>query len=175
MKISRTVPIDVEVIPAAREQEPILANLLELYAHDFSEYVELTLGPDGRFGYSRLQLYWEEPERHPFIIKADKQLAGFVFVRKGSEMTGDVEAWDMAEFFVVRGLRRLGVGTAAAHEVWRRFPGRWEVRVMDGNRKAREFWRHTINEFLGEPCEPTTLARDGRVWHLFSFKRNRER
>jgi hypothetical protein len=28
----------VEVIPAAREQEAILANLLELYAHDFSEF-----------------------------------------------------------------------------------------------------------------------------------------
>jgi hypothetical protein len=31
----------IEVIPARPEQEPILANLLELYAHDFSELMLL--------------------------------------------------------------------------------------------------------------------------------------
>jgi hypothetical protein len=44
------------------EQELILANLLELYAHDFSEFHELELGSDGRFGYGGLPLYWSEPE-----------------------------------------------------------------------------------------------------------------
>jgi hypothetical protein len=31
----------VEVLLAARKQEPVLANLLELYAHDFSELRDL--------------------------------------------------------------------------------------------------------------------------------------
>ena len=161
---------EVEVIAASPEHEPVLANLLELYSHDFSEFIELTLGPDGRFGYKHLQRYWEEPGRHPFLIVADKHLAGFVFVHKGSEVSGDADVWDMAEFFVARGFRRHGVGTAVAREVWRKFPGRWEVRVLDGNLKAREFWRHAINQFLGEAVEPIPLARDGQVWHLFSFE-----
>jgi predicted acetyltransferase len=159
----------VAVIAARREQEPVLANLFELYAHDFSEFVELTLGPDGRFGYEHLHLYWEEPERHPFLIFADKSLAGFAFVHKGSEISQDPDVWDVAEFFIARGFRRLGVGTRAAHEIWKKFPGRWEVRVMEQNRKAKEFWRRAIDEFLGEACEPTPLVRDGRVWHVFSF------
>jgi hypothetical protein len=46
----------IEVIPARPEQEPILANLLELYAHDFSEFRKLELGCDGRFGYGGLPL-----------------------------------------------------------------------------------------------------------------------
>ena len=41
-------------------QELVLANLLELYAHDFSEFHDLELGMDGRFGYSHLPLYWSE-------------------------------------------------------------------------------------------------------------------
>jgi len=161
---------DVEVIAAGPEQEPVLANLFELYSHDFSEFIELTLGPDGRFGYEHLHLYWEEPGRHPFVIKVDGRLAGFAFVRKGSEVSGDADVWDVAEFFVARGFRRLGVGTKAAHEIWKKFPGRWEVRVMEQNRKAREFWRRATNEFLGEACEPTPLALDGQVWHVFSFE-----
>ena len=162
--------MEVEVIPAPPEQGPVLANLLELYAHDFSEFVELKLGPDGRFGYERLQLYWKEPGRHPFIITAGGQLAGFVFIRRGSEISGDAEVWDMAEFFVVRGFRRRGVGVRAAREIWKRFPGKWEVRVLDRNRKALEFWRRAIGEFLGRAVEPTPFAEDVKGWHVFTFE-----
>src|ERR1044072_3049496 len=112
MTSPRTTPPDaVEVIPAPLDQRPVLANLLELYAHDFSEFVDLNLGPDGRFGYEHLRLYWEEPGRHPFLIKAGGHLAGFVLVRRGSEISRDAGVWDVAEFFVVRGFRGLGVGT----------------------------------------------------------------
>lgn len=61
----------IEVLTAAAEQAPILANLLELYAHDFSEFHDLKIGADGRFGYSSLPLYWSEPARHPFLVRMD--------------------------------------------------------------------------------------------------------
>jgi predicted acetyltransferase len=171
MTTSRTTPpAVVEVIPALPEQEPALANMIELYAHDFSEFVDLKLGPDGRFGYEHLHLYWEEPGRHPFLVKAGGRLAGFVLVRRGSEVSGDADVWDVAEFFVARGFRRLGVGTQAAHEIWRMFPGRWEVRVMGWNRKAKEFWARAIGEFLGEAVEPVTFDKGGEGWRLFSFE-----
>ena len=46
----------IEVVPALAEQQPILDNLLELYAHDFSEFHEIQIGADGKFGYDRLPL-----------------------------------------------------------------------------------------------------------------------
>src|SRR5216684_2740960 len=70
----------IEVIPARPEQESILANLLELYAHDFSEFHDLELGADGRFGYHCLPLYWSEPGRHPFLVWVEGKLAGLVLV-----------------------------------------------------------------------------------------------
>jgi predicted acetyltransferase len=162
--------MNVQVIPAPPEQGPILANLLELYAHDFSEFVDLRLGPDGRFGYEHLHLYWEEPGRHPYIIRADGRLAGFALVRKGSAISNDADVWDMAEFFVARGFRRLGIGMVVAQDIWVKFPGKWEVRVIDRNRKAGAFWRRAINEFLGGAIEPTPLAKGGQGWHVFSFE-----
>jgi predicted acetyltransferase len=160
----------VELIPAVPEQEPILANLLELYAHDFSEFHDIDLGPDGRFGYRNLSLYWSEPGRHPFLVTLDSQLAGLVLIKKGSEVSGNEAAWDMVEFFVVRGYRRQGIGTQIAHEVWKRFPGQWEVRVMESNVSARRFWAHSISKFAREAIQPTRIEINGDYWDVFKFE-----
>jgi predicted acetyltransferase len=139
----------IEVIPATLEQEPVLANLLELYAYDFSEFHDLILGEDGRFGYESLPRYWSEPNRHPFLVRNDGKLAGFALVKRGSEVSGNDTAWDMAEFFVLRGYRRRGIGTQTAHQLWRQFSGLWEVRVMESNVSACQFWARAISTYTG--------------------------
>jgi predicted acetyltransferase len=163
-------PDGFEVVPARLEQSPVLANLLELYAHDFSEFHGIELGEDGRFGYKSLPLYWSEPDRHPFLVRIDGKLAGFALVKRGSEISGNENVWDMAEFFVVRGYRRSGIGTRVAHDIWKRFPGTWEVRVMQANISALDFWRHAISMFVGETVRPVSVEKGGESWSLFSFE-----
>jgi predicted acetyltransferase len=163
-------PAHIEVIPAGPDQEPILSNLLELYAYDFSEFRHLELGTDGRFGYKHLPRYWREPNRHPFLVRMDGKLAGLVLVKRGSEISNNETIWDMAEFFVVRGYRRRGIGTDIAHEVWRRFPGVWEVRVMESNHPAHQFWEHAISVFAGEPIHSVRIEKRGECWRVFSFE-----
>jgi predicted acetyltransferase len=148
----------IEVIAASPDQAPILANLLELYAHDFSEFLDLQIGEDGRFGYSSLPLYWTDPDRHPFLIRLDGQWAGLVLVKKDL-------VWDMAEFFILRGCRRRGIGTQVAHDIWRRFPGAWEVRVLHENTAGQRFWPGAIAAFVGETVPGVSHER----WTLFSF------
>ena len=160
----------IAVIPAGPEQEPVLANLLELYAHDFSEFHGIEIGSDGRFGYIHLPLYWSEADRYPFLVRMDGKLAGLVLVKRGSEVSGDATAWDMAEFFVLRGYRRRGIGTLVAHQVWKQFPGRWEVRVMESNLSAFNFWVNAISGFTGEEIGPTRIERGSECLRLFSFE-----
>jgi len=169
-KDTAKVPVQVEVLPAAPEQAPILANLLELYAHDFSEFHAIDLGADGRFGYRHLPLYWREPDRHPFLIRVNGRLAGFVLVKRGSEISGNETVWDIAEFFVIRGYRRRGIGSQVAHEVWRRLPGAWEVRVMQSNTSAYHFWARAISTFTAEAISPVCVEKNGERWTLFSFE-----
>lgn len=161
------------MIPAAPDQEPVLANLLELYAHDFSEFHQLELGADGRFGYKYLPLYWREPDRHPFLVRMDGKLAGLVLVKRGSEISSNPAIWDMAEFFIVRRYRRRGIGTGTAHEVWRWFPGPWEVRVMESNQSALQFWERAISAFAGETIPSVRVEKGGKYWHVFSFESKR--
>jgi predicted acetyltransferase len=159
----------VEVLPAAPEQQPILANLLQLYAHDFSHFIELELDETGRFGYKDLPLYWTEPDRYPFLITAGGKLAGFALVRKGSRLSGDPGVWDMAEFFVVRRFRKRGIGARVAGELWRRFPDAWEVRVMEANVPAGYFWAKAIERFVGHAVDSSLIENDGLTWRVFRF------
>lgn len=154
----------IEVVPATPDQQPILANLLELYAHDFSEFHPIQLDAEGRFGYPSLPLYWREPNRYPFLVRVDGKLAGFVLVKRESHV------WDMTEFFIARGYRRHGIGNAAAHQVWRRFPGRWEVRVMETNQSALPFWERAISAFTGEEARAMRVEKLGKYWRVFSFE-----
>src|SRR5580704_1256923 len=90
--------IQVQVTLATPEQQPILANLLELYVHDFSEFHPVALGPDGRFGYKGLEEYWSAPDRYAFLFTVDGNLAGLALIKKGSEITRDPSFWDVREF-----------------------------------------------------------------------------
>ena len=170
MKRPQNPPAHIEVVLAVAEQEPVLANLLELYAHDFSEFHDLEMGSNGKFGYKDLPLYWSEPDRNPFLVRVDGKLAGLVLVKRRLDVSGNEIAWDMAEFFVLRGYRRRGIGTHVAHGVWRRLPGLWNIRVMQSNVSAHHFWAHAISTFTGEAIRSVRVEHDGECWNVFSFE-----
>ena len=164
-------PANIEIIPATVDQKPVLLNLLELYAHDFSEFLYVDLQADGKFSsFPSLDVYWTHPDHYPFLVKVDGNLAGLVLVKGGSEFSGRAEVWDMAEFFVVRGYRRRGIGSQIALEVWKRFPGSWEVRVMEANCSAHSFWEHAVPQFTGVAINPTRIEKNGQGWALFTFE-----
>ena len=152
----------IELYEAKRDEEPILANLLQLYLHDFTEWAGFDVEPDGRYHADDLDGCWDEAAgRHPFFIVVEGHLAGFAIVDRGSVETDEPDVWDMAEFFVMRKYRRRGVGGEIARRLFARFPGRWEVRVMAGNVKAQAFWRRTIDAWTHGAYVESVRA-DGR-------------
>ena len=135
----------IDIMPAAIEDRPVLANLLELYRHDISEFDGREIGEHGLFGYRYLDHYWTEPGRHPFLVRVDGHLAGFVLV--SNRVLSDVPTAHVSEFFVMRKYRRMGVGEVIARDVFRRFPERWRVSQSPGNIPAQRFWRAVIGRF----------------------------
>jgi predicted acetyltransferase len=163
-------PPAVEITPAMQEEQTVLANLYQLYIHDFTDFVEQPLGNDGRFAYDPLPPYWTEPDRFPFIVWVDGKLAGFALVRKGSDFSGRSAVWNMADFFVVRGLRGKGVGYSVAKILWQKFPGPWEVRVITTNVPAQQFWAKATSRFLGKAIEPELVTKGKETRYLFLFE-----
>jgi predicted acetyltransferase len=164
-------PHEVVLDVATPRDAALLSNLLELYLHDLSEaFPTIELGPDGRFGYDRLPLYWSEPERRfPFFIRYGARVVGFVLVTRGSPATDDPDVFDVAEFFVLRRYRRSGVGRRAAFLLWDRLPGRWTVRVSEGNRGALPFWAGVIAEYAKGAAMEAKHAGVPHAWRVFSF------
>jgi len=165
-------PLEVVLDVAASSDAGLLANLLELYMHDLSEaFPDIELGTDGRFGYETLPLYWSEPDcRFPFLIRYGTRVAGFVMVTRGSPASDDPGVFDVAEFFVIRRHRRSGVGRRAAFLVWDRLPGRWIVRVSEGNTGAVPFWAGVIAEYTRGAATELERAGSPNAWRVFSFQ-----
>ena len=165
-------PLDVVLDVARPGDAGLLANLLELYLHDLSEaFPTIELGADGRFGYDPLPLYWSEPERRfPFFIRHGARVAGFVLATRGSPASDDPDVFDVAEFFVIRRHRRSGVGRRAAFLVWDRLPGRWIVRVSEGNTGGLRFWPGVIAEYTQGAHTEFERAGNPNAWRVFSFE-----
>jgi predicted acetyltransferase len=168
-------PEEVGLDLAASEDAALLSNLLELYSHDLSDTFGLELGHDGRFGYQNLPLYWSEPERRfPFLIRSGIRVVGFAFATRGLPGSLDMEAFDVAEFFVLRRYRRGGVGRRAAFLLWNRFASGWIVRVSEANAIGRRFWARIIAEYSNGVFAETTRPGTPHIWRVFSFaSRNR--
>ena len=162
---------EVTLVPARPADSALLANLLELYVHDLSEIFAVAPGEDGRFGYDKLPLYFSEPEkRFPFLIRCGGRIAGFAFVTRGSPMSEDTECLDVAEFFVLRGYRRFGVGRRAAFRLWDDLPGAWVVRVSEANRAGIPFWEAIIREHTGGAYSAAQRPGSPNPWRVFAFK-----
>lgn len=163
--------LDVSLEPVTERERSVLSNLLELYVHDMSEFFpHVEIGENGRFDYDPLPEYWLEPARRfAFLIRGGAKLAGFALATRGSPVSDDPSTFDVAEFFVLRGMRRQRVGRRAAHALWRRLPGRWTVRVSEANAAALPFWSDAIQSLTGTPPRATLWPGKRAPWHVFGF------
>ena len=149
-----------EVRPMRPDEKDVLANLLQLYMYDFSEFAGGVARSDGRFHYhDDLDERWGKRWFHPFLLEVvdedprdsvtDLRPAGFAVVANASYSSDPAEGdqWLIDDFFVMRKYRRNGVGTMLARRMFDSFKGRWEVGEMRQNVAAQAFWRRVIGEY----------------------------
>jgi predicted acetyltransferase len=157
---------------ATRADKSAVARLMQLYLHDFSEFAKIgelhgDVDRDGNFQYPYLDRYWVDSEREPLLIWFDGQIAGFALVNDWSA-SGLGAKYCMAEFFILRKYRAIGIGKRAAHELIRARSGVWEIPVAHYNLPALQFWRSTLNSITG--CKIDEVAGDGERWAGMIFR-----
>lgn len=142
--------MNIQIIPALQKDQDVIQNLARFYAYDMSEYLgKIESGwefpENGLYEAHAFGRYWTEPDRYPFLIRINDELAGFVLINKiGS--SPDVD-WNMGEFYVARKFIKQGIGRYVAHWCFNNFPGVWEVMQMPGNEGAIQFWAKVINDY----------------------------
>ena len=152
-------------------EQVVVRNLLELYVHDMSEsFPFVQLGADGRFGYPDFAAYWTDPaKRFAFLIKEGGKVAGFALVTVGSPAAEEPDVYDMAEFFVLRGHRRSGVGRRAALRLWHLLPGEWTVRSSEASPSALAFWSDVVAELMGGNLKISSWSGKTSEFRVFRF------
>lgn len=131
--------INIEKI--TMDKKPVLRNLLELYAYDFSEFDQSDVSEFGFYGYQYVDHYWTEEGRQPFLIRVDQKIAGFVLIRQVNEI------YQISEFFIMKKYRRTGIGKTVAFMIFDRFKGEWKIGQLESNLPAQIFWRKVISEY----------------------------
>ncbi|MET9018498.1 GNAT family N-acetyltransferase [Actinopolymorpha sp. NPDC004070] len=127
------------------EDRPTIDRLWQLYAHDLSEFRGTLPDAAGLFRWTRVPAYFDDPDRCGYLVLWGRQPAGFVLMRG---LKGDSHV--LGEFFVVRAVRRRGVGRDVALELLRRHPGKWEIAFQEENPGAARFWRRIAAEAAGD-------------------------
>lgn len=137
----------LEVIRAGPADEQALANLLQLYLYDLTEFGQQAMGGDARFQHAGLEGYLGG-DNAAFLARSLGRPAGFALVSQQSALAeGIAGVRSLDHLFVLRGLRRRGLGRILALEVLRAMPGRWEVRQPASNGPAQAFWRKVIGAY----------------------------
>jgi predicted acetyltransferase len=163
----------VAIDQAAASEASIIANLLQLYIHDFSELFagssRCDLDDDGLYRPDiPLADWWRLPGHVPLLLRVDGRLAGFALINAHGHSGAAVDR-NVAEFFIVRKYRRTGIGTAAAQAIFTRYPGQWEAGVMRANTGAAQFWQRTIAGHPGVGAITSEDCRDDR-WNGTIFR-----
>lgn len=144
--------MNVQLVPVASERKNVLNNLMEKYTYEFSQYDLLPYGDNGLFNDTHIDSYFTDPERFPFFLYADGELAGLALVFKRAECPAPLD-WAVAEFFVSYRFRRKGVGTAAMKQLFERFRGIWQIKYHPKNCGSEIFWRKIAGEFSANGYE----------------------
>ncbi|MCT9082428.1 GNAT family N-acetyltransferase [Streptomyces fulvoviolaceus] len=148
-----TSDLDLTVRPAIPADRPTVERLWLMFRHDLSGFGGQLPNPDGTFRSERLEAAFSgDVDWAPYLISRGGHPVGFAFVRGLSGPTRVLNS-----FFVVRGVRRAGIGMRAVEDVVARHPGQWTVAFQDDNIGAVRFWRR-----VGEALAPGAWTEERR-------------
>ena len=128
----------MDIKKVEKDSMDTLRNLLQSYEGEFSAITKKV--PD---------------ERGVFDLDCNLQVTdNYLLYREGSPIGFCVKGeeqgvHDIYEFYIVPSQRGGGLGADFARYIFRNYPGKWQVRQIQGADKARDFWRSTISKFTG--------------------------
>ncbi|HEY2032060.1 MAG TPA: GNAT family N-acetyltransferase [Rhizomicrobium sp.] len=134
------MPPEIVAVPLSEKSD--LWAMFQTYAAELASMVNMT-PVDGVYPYEPYDNYWREERHWPFWAVRDGTRIGFALVRFAPELN----AMQMAEFFVLPAHRKGGNGLLFARGLLARFPGLWKIRQIVANKGATTFWRRVVEPY----------------------------
>jgi predicted acetyltransferase len=159
----------IALVAVDRSRRAVLGNLGQLYRHDLSEAYGHLPNDDGTFNDRQTDRFLAgvDPQHRAWLITAAGRTGGFVMT-----LPAEDGGTSIAGFFVVRALRRTGVGREAALQAVAMFPGRWSIAFQRYNPGVERFWSRVATDVVGDQWEkhdgPVPESRPPDTWITFT-------
>jgi [ribosomal protein S5]-alanine N-acetyltransferase len=130
------------------------------------------LGEVGHREPDQILRWFGDPNAFPLIILKAAEPVGFAMVARPSPSAAKpLIDYRMAEFFIARTRRRLGIGQIAVQLILSRFAGRWEITEYLRNAGAVSFWRRVVAAYTRGSYQERIV--NGEVRQVFESGRKR--
>jgi predicted acetyltransferase len=124
-------------VPVDKSNLQVLLNLAQAYEAEFSPITKKNPSESGLY-----PLDTNIDEHHPSFLLFDQKIpVGFCIKHTVNNRH------DIAEFYVVPTYRLKGHARQFAIEIFKKYPGEWQVQQIKGADQATQFWRATIKAF----------------------------
>jgi predicted acetyltransferase len=160
---------------ASAADRPMVERLWLMFRHDMSEFGGQLPNGDGTFRTERLVAAFDDRNWACYVFTGpEDRPVGFAIIRGL-----DGPAFVLSSFFVVRSMRRSGVGLQAVAAILAEHPGTWEIAFQDANAAAVRFWHRVARELAGSDWSEERKPVPGRpdlppdVWISFVVARAR--
>lgn len=126
---------------------PMVQNMARFMTYEMSKYCgrgseDWWMPSDGLYECYDFKKFFDNPNHKVFIVKIDRELAGFAIISKGE---GGIN-WFVEEFYIVGKYQGKGIAKSVAHQIWNSHSGNWELSVIPENTPALHFWRKAVGE-----------------------------
>ena len=128
------------------------------------------LGEVGHREPDQIAHWFGDPNTYPLVIVKGSEPVGFARVLRAVASAAKPRVdYRMAEFFVLRTRRRLGIGRTAVQLILSRFAGRWEISEYLRNAEAVSFWRRVVASYTRGSYQERIV--NGEVRQVFDSAR----
>ena len=132
------------------------------------------LGEVGHREPDQIAHWFGDPNTFPLVIVKGSEPVGFARVLRAVASAAQPRIdYRMAEFFVLRTRRRLGIGQTAVQLILSRFAGRWEISEYLRNTAAVSFWRRVVASYTRGSYQERIV--NGEVHQLFDSAKSPSR
>jgi predicted acetyltransferase len=146
--VSSTVTVSVRDARSSEGDRSWIESVYRDYLDDLAPLntgIFPVLGEVGHREPDQLTRWFSDSSAYPLAIVKSGTPVGFAMVARGSPVAGRPAVdYRMAEFFIARSQRRLGIGRMAVQLILNRFAGRWEITEYLRNPTAVSFWRRVV-------------------------------
>jgi len=132
--------MSVTLSTITNEQREAFLNLYNLYLYDLSSFTGEDIMADGKFDPTNTYLYVEREELHPFFIRQQDRIVGFVLVCSPPFVPAGID-YTIQELFLLKKYRGSNAAFEAVSLVLQHFRGKIQVAQLKNNERAVRFWK----------------------------------